>query len=67
VIASIGREYLEVIDRIQYSEFGSKEELRYLESQRVLLHQQLRELLGYEPTVEQVRSIVLDAQARGEY
>ncbi len=67
MIGSIAREYLEVIDRISYGQFASKRELRYLEGQRALLHQQLTELLGYEPTVAQARALALQAQARGDY
>ncbi len=33
MIGSIAREYLEVIDRINYGQFASKRELRYLEGQ----------------------------------
>ncbi len=67
MIGSIAREYLEVIDRISYGQFSSTRELRYLEGQRALLHQQLTELLGYEPTIAQARALALHAQARGDY
>ncbi|MEA3340885.1 MAG: hypothetical protein U9R15_13055 [Chloroflexota bacterium] len=67
MIGSIAREYLEVIDHIRYGQFANTHELRYLEGQRALLHQQMIELLGYEPTMAQVRAIALQAQAEGDY
>ncbi len=49
-----------MIDRIRYGQFEDVYELRYLEGQRALLHQQLVELLGREEvTVEQVRALAL--------
>jgi hypothetical protein len=67
MIGSIAREYIEVIDRIQYGQFTSKQELRYLEGMRALLHRQLTELLGYEPTVAQAQALALQSQAGGDY
>jgi hypothetical protein len=67
MISSIAREYVEVIDRIRYGQFAGTDELRYLEGQRALLHQQLLELLGREVTVREARVLALQAQARGEY
>ena len=66
MIGSIAREYVEAIDRIQYGRFSSKQELRALEGQRALLHQQLTELLGHEPTVEEARALAMQSRARGE-
>ena len=66
MLASIAAEYVETIDRIHYGRFSNKQELRHLEGQRALLHQQLTELLGHEPTVEEARAIVLQSRARGK-
>jgi hypothetical protein len=67
MIGSIAREYVDVIDRIRYGQFVSTDELRYLEGQRALLHEQLMELLGREVTVREARVLALQAQAGGEY
>ena len=67
MIGSIAREYVEVIDRIRYGQFADTDELRYLEGQRALLHQQLMELLGGEVTVGEARGLALQAQAGGDY
>jgi hypothetical protein len=67
MISGIAREYVDVIDRIRYGQFTDTDELRYLEGQRALLHQQLMELLGREVTVSEARVLALQAQAGGEY
>jgi hypothetical protein len=67
MISGIAREYVEVIDLIRYGQFTDTDELRYLEGQRALLHQQLMELLGQEITVSEARGLALQAQAGGEY
>jgi hypothetical protein len=67
MIGSIAREYVEVIDSIRYGQFADVSELRYLEGQRALLHQQLMELLGREVTVREARILALQAQAGGDY
>jgi hypothetical protein len=67
MISSIAREYVEVIDRIRYGQFADTDELRYLEGQRALLHQQLVELLGRQVTAMEARVLALHAQAGGEY
>ena len=67
MISGIAREYVDVIDRIRYGQFVSTDELRYLEGQRALLHQQLMELLGREVTVREAQALALQAQAGGEY
>ena len=67
MIGGIAREYVEVIDRIRYGQFTNTDELRYLEGQRALLHQQLMELLGRGVTVREARVLALQAQAGGEY
>ena len=67
MISSIAREYVDVIDRIRYGQFVSTDELRYLEGQRALLHEQLMELLGREVTVREARVLALQAQAGGTY
>jgi hypothetical protein len=66
VLASVAAEYVETIDRIRYGRFSNEQELRHLEGQRALLHQQLIELLGHEPTLEEARALVLQSRARGE-
>lgn len=66
MLASIASEYVETIDRIRYGRFSNKQELRHLEGQRALLHQQLTELLGHEPTVDEARTLMLQSRARGE-
>lgn len=66
MLASIAAEYVETIDRIRHGRFSNKQELRRLEGQRALLHQQLTELLGHEPTIEEARTLVLQSRAKGE-
>ena len=67
MISAIARDYVEVIDSIHYGQFAGTDELRYLEGQRALLHQQLVELLGREVTVREARALALQAQAGGDY
>ena len=70
MLESLAREYLEVIDKIRYSEFADEEELRWLEGQRGLLHDQLCDLLGVphdSDITDRARAIVLGALGEGRY
>lgn len=70
VLESLAREYLDIIDRIRYSDFADQNELRWLEGQRGLLHDQPCDMLGIShdsDITEQARAIVLGAQGEGRW
>ena len=60
--SSIAREYLDTIDRIRYSKFKNKRDLRWLEGQRALLHRQLTELTGKRVTVALTRRLAASSR-----
>jgi len=67
MLVSVAREYLAVIDRIRYSEFEDDAELRWLEGQRGVLHDQLCDLLGVPHDRDiTAQARVIDLEARGE-
>jgi len=67
LIASVAREYLEIFETLWYGRAATMNEVYQLENQRVALHQQLTEWLGYHPTIEQIRTLVLQGQAEALY
>jgi len=57
MIGSIAKEYLWVIDQIRYGQFRNTRELRWLEGQRALLHQQMVELLDRPVDIQTARRL----------
>ena len=57
MLNSLAKEYLWMIDRIRWGEFRNTRELRWLEGQRALLHQQMTELLGRPVDMQTARRL----------
>jgi hypothetical protein len=55
MLGSLAREYLDVIERLRWGEFRDKQEQRWLEGQRGLLHRQLEQVSGERVTVRKAR------------
>lgn len=69
LLASTAKEYLETIRQIAFGQ-GTVEEIRELEGQRAVLHEQLLSMLGLnrsseESMVSLAQVIVLEARAEG--
>jgi len=57
MIGSVAREYLDVIYKIGHAQFRGKSDLRWLEGQRRMLHDQLERLIGKHVTVAIARRL----------
>ena len=57
MIGQIAKEYLWMIDQIRYGEFRDSKDLRWMEGQRAVLHQQMVELLGHPVDIETIRRL----------
>jgi hypothetical protein len=70
LLVTTAQEYIETIRQIAFAQVSSPEEIRILEGQRGVLHEQLLSLLGMDRSSEEdmvklAQVIVLEARAEG--